>query len=75
MPRPGGSWGPRCSGGGRDTGLVFQRLATLRTDGPLFGDGGELEWRGPTAEFSAWARPMGDPRLLERSMKAAALDT
>jgi 5'-3' exonuclease len=62
-------------GTNREAALLFKKLATLRTDAPLFADVGELEWRGPTAEFSAWARRMGDPRLLERSMKAASLDT
>ena len=61
-------------GTNRDAALLFKKLATLRTDAPLFADVGELEWRGPTAEFSAWARRMDSPRILERSMKAASLD-
>jgi 5'-3' exonuclease len=54
-------------GDGRDRALLFKRLATLRTDAPLFRDVDELEWRGPTDAFAAWAQRLGDARLLERS--------
>jgi 5'-3' exonuclease len=54
----------------RELALLFKRLATLRTDAALFEDVEELRWRGPTAEFSAWAARLGDPRLLARSHKA-----
>jgi 5'-3' exonuclease len=37
----------------RELALRFKDLATLRTDAPLFGDAGELQWRGPTAAFAA----------------------
>jgi 5'-3' exonuclease len=58
-------------GAARDRALLFKRLATLRTDAPLFQDVDELEWRGPTAGFAAWAERSGDTRLLERSLTAA----
>jgi len=54
----------------RERALLFKHLATLRTDAPLFRDVDELTWRGPTTEFAAWAERMGDPRLLERCLKA-----
>ena len=54
----------------RDQALLFKRLATLKTDAPLFRDVNELEWRGPTDAFAEWASRIGDPRLMER---AAAL--
>jgi 5'-3' exonuclease len=54
----------------RDQALLFKRLATLKTDAPLFRDVNKLEWRGPTDAFAAWASRIGDPRLMER---AAAL--
>jgi 5'-3' exonuclease len=54
-------------GDGRDRALLFKNLATLRTDAPLFRDVDELEWRGPTDAFPAWAERLGDTRLLERS--------
>jgi len=59
----------------RDLALLFKRLATLRTDAPLFRDAGELSWRGPTDAFAAWTERMGAPRLRERSVAAKnALD-
>ena len=53
-------------GDGRDRALLFKQLATLRTDAPLFRDVDELEWRGPTDAFAAWAQRLGDTRLLDR---------
>src|SRR5215470_9592788 len=59
----------------RDLALLFKRLATLRTDAPLFRDVDDLRWRGPTDVFAAWTERMGAPRLLERSLSAKkALD-
>jgi len=57
-------------GAQRDLALLFKRLATLRTDAPLFGNVDELAWPGPTDGFGAWAERIGDKRLLERSRKA-----
>jgi 5'-3' exonuclease len=54
----------------RTLALLFKHLATLRTDAPLFADVEELQWRGPTAEFVACAEHLGDPRLLERALRA-----
>ena len=36
-----------------DNALLFRKLATLRTDIPLFDDVEQLRWKGPTAEFAA----------------------
>ena len=47
--------------------LLFKDLATLRTDGPLFGDVDELAWSGRTAGFTETAAQLGDDRLLVRS--------
>jgi 5'-3' exonuclease len=58
-------------GEAREMALLFKRLATLRTDAPLFSNVDEMRWRGPTAEFAAWAEKIGDKRLLERCRKAA----
>jgi len=52
--------------------LLFKRLATLRTDAPLFRDVDELQWRGPTPAFAAWAEGVGATRLYERCIKATA---
>jgi 5'-3' exonuclease len=58
----------------RDLALLFKKLATLRTDAPLFKKVETLRWRGATPEFAAWAEKMAAPRLLERCKKAEADD-
>jgi 5'-3' exonuclease len=55
----------------RDLALLFKKLATLRTDAPLFKKVETLRWRGATPGFAAWADRMESPRLLERCEKAA----
>jgi 5'-3' exonuclease len=50
----------------RDLALLFKKLATLRTDAPLFKKVETLRWRGATPAFAAWADRMESPRLLER---------
>jgi 5'-3' exonuclease len=65
---------PTVLGTNRDAALLFKRLATLRTDAPLFADVDELAWRGPTTAFATWADRMHDTRILERSLKASSLD-
>jgi 5'-3' exonuclease len=57
-------------GNERDRALLFKNLATLRTDAPIFQAVDELEWTAPTGGFAAWVERIGDPRLLERSLKA-----
>lgn len=58
--------------GQREQALLFKRLATLRTDAPLFNDVDQLRWRGPTSAFAELTTKMGDPRLLDRANAAAA---
>jgi 5'-3' exonuclease len=53
----------------RELALLFKKLATLRTDAPLFRDVDELRWVGPTETFAAWTKRMDAPRLLERCLK------
>jgi len=53
----------------RERALLFKKLATLRTDAPLFRDVDELEWKGPTPAFAAWAEKIGDAKLLPRALK------
>ncbi|MDB6035917.1 MAG: flap endonuclease [Verrucomicrobiales bacterium] len=55
----------------RDLALLFKKLATLRTDAPLFKNSKTLRWRGATPAFAKWAKRMEAPRLLERCEKAA----
>jgi 5'-3' exonuclease len=52
--------------------LLFKRLATLRTDAPLFYDVDELLWRGPTDRFAACVERLGDARLITRCQTATA---
>ena len=49
--------------------LLFKKLATLRTDAPLFRDVEALRWKGPASAFAAWTERMEAPRLLERAAK------
>jgi hypothetical protein len=50
----------------RDLALLFKKLATLRTDAPLFKNVETLHWRGATPAFAAWADRMKAPQLLDR---------
>ena len=50
----------------RELALLFQNLATLRIDAPLFSDVEALRWRGTTPEFVAIAERTGNARLLPR---------
>jgi 5'-3' exonuclease len=62
---------PDILGKQRKLALLFKKLATLRTDAPLFKKVETLRWRGATPAFSKWAKRMKAPRLLERCEKAA----
>jgi 5'-3' exonuclease len=46
--------------------LLFKKLATLRTDAPLFTDVDALRWRGPTDGFARAAEQLGAPGLMTR---------
>jgi 5'-3' exonuclease len=61
---------PAVLGERRDLALLFKNLATLRTDARPFADVDELRWRGPADSFAACATQLGDPRLLDRCLKA-----
>jgi 5'-3' exonuclease len=53
-----------------DFALLFKKLATLKTDAPLFRDVEKLRWRGPTSAFESWTKRMDTPRMHERALKA-----
>ena len=55
----------------RELALLFKKLATLRTDAPLFGDVEELRWRGANASLAQLAARFGDERVVARAAKAA----
>ncbi len=50
----------------RDLALLFKKLATLRTDAPLFKKVETLRWRGATPAFAAWIEKMKAPQLMKR---------
>jgi 5'-3' exonuclease len=54
----------------RELALLFKRLATLRTDAPLFKRGRRLRWTGATEAFANWTERMEAPRLAERAVQA-----
>jgi 5'-3' exonuclease len=56
-------------GDNRELALLFKNLATLRSDACLFRNIDELRWRGPTEGFATCVERLGDPRLLERSLR------
>lgn len=66
---PIGKFPPDVLGKQHDLALLFKKLATLRTDAPLFKKVETLRWRGATPAFAAWADRMEAPRLLERLEK------
>jgi len=53
----------------RQLALLFRRLATLRTDVPVFEDVDELRWRGPRPAFEALAQQLGVPGLWDRARR------
>jgi 5'-3' exonuclease len=63
---------PEALGERRELALLFKKLATLRTEAPLFTSVDELEWHGPTTTFPTFAARFGDDRLVARATKAAA---
>jgi 5'-3' exonuclease len=54
----------------RELALLFKKLATLRSDAPLFASIDELRWRGPGDTFANFQQRLGDPRLLARVERA-----
>ena len=57
--------------GQRKLALLFKRLATLKTNAPLFKNVDKLKWKGPTRPFEKFTTRIKEPRLLERAIKAA----
>lgn len=62
---------PQVLGERRELALLFKKLATLRTDAPLFREVGEIQWRGPSSGFADWAERLAAPKLLGRVQAAA----
>jgi len=53
----------------RKNALLFKKLATLKTDAPLFDDVEQLRWHGPMASFASMAEKIGSARLATRVAK------
>jgi 5'-3' exonuclease len=53
-----------------DEALLFRKLATLRTDAPVFESVDELKWRGPAPEFESCCKKMKSDALLKRALAA-----
>ena len=53
----------------RKDALLFKKLATLKTDAPLFRDVEKLRWRGPMKDFRSTAEKIGNARLATRVTK------
>jgi 5'-3' exonuclease len=58
----------------RDLAMLFKKVATLRTDAPLFKDVEELKWMGPGPEFETWCAANGGEKILARATKLASAE-
>jgi hypothetical protein len=56
--------------GQRKLALLFKRLATLKSNAPLFKNVDKLKWKGPSRTFERFTARINEPRLLERARKA-----
>jgi 5'-3' exonuclease len=54
----------------RELALLFKKLATLKSDAPLFSKVSDLNWAGPTTSFVQWSERLGE-KVIARSIKAA----
>jgi len=54
----------------RPLALLFRKLATLRTDVPVFRTLEDLRWRGPTPAFEEMSQRLGMPGLWDRAQRA-----
>ncbi|MBV8067258.1 MAG: flap endonuclease [Candidatus Eremiobacteraeota bacterium] len=58
---------PEVLGNHRAMALLFKDLATLRTDARLYDSVDELQWRGPTAEFTSICERLGISDVARRA--------
>ena len=63
------AWPAEVLGERRDLALLFKKLATLRTDAPLFSNVSALQWKGPGPDFAKWCAANQGDRLLLRASK------
>ena len=76
IPKDCREWGVNVAGPGSlaatlcrdwENALLFRKLATLRTDIPLFDNVEQLRWKGPKAEFEAIAAELDDAKTVKKS--------
>ena len=53
----------------RELAVLFRRLATLRTDVPVFETVNDLRWRGPTPQFESTAQRLGVSAIWDRARR------
>ena len=53
-----------------DEALLFRKLATLRTDVPVFDNVEELQWKSPGADFETYCRRLNSDSVLRRAISA-----
>ena len=63
---------PGVLGEQHERALLFKRIATLKTDAPLFSNVNELQWQGPSAAFPEFTAKIDEPALIERANAVAA---
>lgn len=57
--------------GQRDLALLFRRVATVVTDGPVTGGVDDIEWRGPRPDLADVCADLDAPAVLERAERLA----
>src|SRR5689334_1131645 len=55
-----------------ENALLFRKLATLRTDVPLFDDVEQLRWNGPKPEFEAIAAELDSAKTVTRKARSTS---
>lgn len=63
---------PAVLGEHRTQALLFKKLATLRTDAPLFESVDELQWHAPTGDFAALCKRLEIPQVWTRAAETVA---
>lgn len=80
IPPAAGQWDITVRGGAKlavtlqdniDQALLFRTLATLQPDAPVSLTVDEMEWRGPTAGFAAFAEALDADNLVRRAERLA----
>lgn len=80
IPKDSNKWKPAIRGAAKlattlfdnfDEALLYRKLATLRTDVPVFKTADELKWQGPTEDFEKVCDRLKAKNAFKRAMKLA----